>query len=78
MRKEAECEVCARLWRQYGEATRNHLTLLRRQQSLESTDAEAAKELDHQVQRAGLRREAARAEIQKHRAADHDEKTMTA
>lgn len=75
---EQDCGTCARLWRQYGEATRNHVGMLTSQQRLAATDPEAATALEPQIRRAAIRREASRAAIETHRAAAHRQKTLTA
>lgn len=76
--QQLDCPTCVRLWRNYGEATRAHVTLLARLRGLEAADPPAAQELSQQVNRAAMRRDAARAEIEKHEAASHGQKTMRA
>ena len=73
------CERCVTLWREYADATRNHVALIKEQERAAGLNATRFKELDSQVEIAAMRREAARAGIKIHLAAEHTEhKTMTA
>jgi hypothetical protein len=57
------------LWREYAEATRNHVKLLKEQERRQSPDSSA--ELEPEISLAGLRRETARAGIRTHLALHH-------
>ena len=76
---KVNCERCVALWREYGEATRVHVELIKAQESAAGRDVDRFRELEAQVEFAGERRESARAAIKAHLAHFHGQsRTLTA
>jgi len=81
MSSQAECVRCAELWRAYGVATNEHVRLLNEQARVAGVNTDRFRELDSLCEPAAGRRDAARAAIETHLAAEHAEpaqRTMTA
>jgi hypothetical protein len=64
---KVSCPRCVELWREYAEATRRHVQLLKEQERRGELDPAEEREIDL----AGMRRDAVRAGIRVHLAVDH-------
>ena len=72
------CPVCGLLWRDYGRATAEHVRLLKEQDEAAGRDDILFRQLEPQIESAGILREQARAAIKAHLEADHSEPTYRA
>jgi hypothetical protein len=72
------CPKCVELWREYADATRHHVGLLKEQEVSVEMDPLRLRDLHTETQLAGMRRDSVRAGIRVHLAVDHvDEPSLT-
>ena len=69
----ATCDKCVQLWREYANATTEHVQLLKEQAQATGRDLARFKELEPLTEVAGEKRDAARAAIRRHLSEDHDQ-----
>jgi hypothetical protein len=68
--QRVSCSKCVELWREYAEATRQHVQLLKKQEVCVA-DPVRFRELEPETARANARRDSARAGIRMHLALEH-------
>jgi hypothetical protein len=57
MRPQDACQECVSLWREYAEATRNHVALLKEQEGVAGINIDRFRELETLVEQASERRD---------------------
>lgn len=65
------CPICAALWRDYSRATTEHVRLIEVEKAAAGRDGMRFRELEINVETAGVQREQARTNIKVHMWADH-------
>jgi hypothetical protein len=65
------CPKCAELGREFADAARQHVRLIKEQERRPASDSAQSQELDPEIQRATIWRESVRAGIRIHLAVDH-------
>jgi hypothetical protein len=71
----ATCEKCVQLWRDYANATTEHVQLLKEQDQATGRDLARFKELEPLTEVAAEKRDTARATIIRHLAEEHAQET---
>jgi hypothetical protein len=73
--QQVSCPKCVELWREYAEATRQHVQLIKEQERRE--DSRQATKMEPEIDLASVRRDSARAGIRIHLAVDHAQPSLT-
>jgi hypothetical protein len=71
----ATCEKCVQLWREYANATTEHVQLLKEQAQATGRDLVRFKELEPLTEVAAEKRDAAGTAIRRHLAEEHAQET---